>query len=120
MKKIAFIILTLLFMSCQVQKDSKFDYNINKNEILEIKLESNPTTGYSWKWIKEDSNIILDSLGQTYVPKQTDSRRLGSGGVEIFKFKAIKSGIVSLKFKYNRSWEQQTTDSVKTFIIKVN
>ena len=106
-------------MSCKAQKNPKFDYIINKNEELEIKLESNPTTGYSWKWIKDESNTILDSIGAIYVPKKVSNGVVGSGGTEIFKFKANKSGINSLKFEYCRSWEKHSAVTVKKFIIKV-
>jgi inhibitor of cysteine peptidase len=106
-------------MSCNAQKNPKFDYIINKNEVLEIKLESNPTTGYSWKWMQNESNKILDSIDAIYVPTKVSNGVVGSGGTEIFKFKANKSGITSLKFEYCRSWEKHSAVKVKKFSIKV-
>jgi inhibitor of cysteine peptidase len=119
MKYLSILLLTLFFMSCKVQKNQKFDYIIDKNEVLEIKLESNPTTGYSWKWMQNESTKILDSIGAIYVPTKVSNGVVGSGGVEIFKFKANKSGIDSLKFEYCRPWEQHSTVTVKKFIVKV-
>ncbi|WP_185966030.1 protease inhibitor I42 family protein [Flavobacterium sp. ZT3R18] len=119
MRNLSILFLTLFFMSCKAQKNPKFDYIINKKDVLEIKLESNPTTGYSWKWIKSESNKMLDSIDAIYVPTKVSNGVVGSGGTEIFKFKANKSGIESLTFEYCRSWEQHSAVTVKKFIIKV-
>lgn len=119
MRNLSILILTLFFVSCNAQKKTKFDYIINKNKVLEIKLESNPTTGYSWKWMQNDSNKILDSIETIYVPTKVSNGVVGSGGAEIFKFKANKSGTTSLKFEYSRSWEKHSAVKVKKFIIKV-
>lgn len=119
MRNLSILLLTLFFVSCNAQKKTKFDYIINKNKVLEVKLESNPTTGYSWKWIKSDSNKILDSIDATYVRTKVSNGVVGSGGTEIFKFKANKSGIDSLKFEYCRPWEEHSAVKVKKFIVKV-
>ena len=119
MKNLSILVLTLFFMSCKAQKNPKFDYIINKNEVLEIKLESNPSTGYSWKWIKSETNTILDSIEAIYVPTKVQNGVVGSGGTEIFKFKANKIGINTLKFEYCRSWEKHSAVNVKKFSIKV-
>jgi inhibitor of cysteine peptidase len=119
MKKVVIIILVMSIFSCNKNKEIKSDYGISKNGILEISLKSNPTTGYSWKWIKNQSSSLLDSLNTTYIPTKVHEEIAGSGGNEIWKFKANKSGIDTLKFEYCRSWDKNSTIETKKIIVKI-
>jgi inhibitor of cysteine peptidase len=120
MKKAVITILAISLFSCNTQKNVKADYEINKNEILEISLKSNPSTGYSWKWIKNQSSKIVDSVSVNYIPTKVKEGIVGSGGNEIWKFKANQSGIDTLKFEYQRSWEPNSTVETKKIIVKIN
>ena len=119
MKKIIITILTISLFSCNTQKNIKADYNVNKNETFEISLKSNPTTGYSWKWIKNQSINLVDSVSSTYVPIKVKEGIVGSGGNEIWKFKAKSSGIDTLKFEYQRSWEPNSTVEIKKITVQI-
>lgn len=119
MKKAALSILTISLFSCNTQKDVKADYNVSKNEVFQISLKSNPTTGYSWKWIKIQSSSILDSVSTTYVPTKMEEGIVGSGGNEIWEFKGKETGVDTLKFEYCRSWEPNSTVETKKIIVKV-
>ncbi|MFX0012148.1 MAG: protease inhibitor I42 family protein [Candidatus Hermodarchaeota archaeon] len=50
---------------------------------------------------------------------KTDSKRLGSGGTEIFKFNPIKYGTTILTMNYKRSWENHELKEVK-FEIRIH
>ena len=119
MKTAAFLILIISLFSCNSQKNINADYEVNKNQVFEISLKSNPSTGYSWKWMKDKSSSVIDSINSTYVATKVKEEIVGSGGNEIWKFKANESGIDTLKFEYCRSWDKNSTVEIKQFIIKI-
>ena len=43
------------------------DYDILINEEFEVDFDSNPTTGYSWRWANSQAVEIVDSVGHSYV-----------------------------------------------------
>lgn len=93
------------------------DYDILVGKTFQINLISNPTTGYSWKWINSQTVTTIDSIDFNYVP---DTPVLdGSGGKEIWKFKGVNAGIDSLKFEYCRGWEENSSIENKIVIVRV-
>ena len=119
MKKIQFLLPLAILVSCNSQKNIKADYEISKNEIFEISLISNPTTGYSWKWANKKPTSLLDTIGKSYIPTKVKDGIVGSGGTEIYKFKGNIVGIDTVKFEYCRSWEPNSTVETKKFIVKI-
>jgi len=89
---------------------------------LVVKLESNPSTGYTWELI-EDPNSILEQIGEMeFKPyEQGDPPMVGAGGWEIFRFKAISTGQETLELIYRRSWETDVQPlDVFTLMVTVN
>jgi inhibitor of cysteine peptidase len=117
MKKAIITILAISLFSCNSQKNIKADYEVNKNETFEISLKSNPSTGYSWKWIKNKNSKILDSISSNYIPTKVKEGIVGSGGNEIWKFKGNNSGIDTLQLQYCRSWDKNSTIETKKFVV---
>jgi inhibitor of cysteine peptidase len=120
MKKLVISMFVISLFSCNTQKNIKFDYSVNKNETFEVSLKANPSTGYSWKWIKDNSSKIVDSVSSLYVQNKAEPSMTGVGGNEIWKFKAKKTGIDTLTFEYCRSWESNSTVETKKIIVKIN
>jgi inhibitor of cysteine peptidase len=77
-----------------------------------IKLESNPTTGYSWQPIYDDTYVKL--ISNDFVQA---TKLLGGGGLERFIFRAIKPGNSNIEMLYKRAWEKK---AVKSRRISVN
>jgi len=73
----------------------------------EISLPSNPSTGYSWVATFDAS--LVELADQRYVAPGTGA--LGAAGTEVFVFKGLKKGRVTVVFEYKRSWETQVADS---------
>lgn len=119
MKRTTITIIATSLFCCNTKKSIKPDYEVNKNETFEISLKANATTGYSWKWIKNQSSKLLDSVNSTYIPTKVKEGIVGSGGNEIWKFRAIESGIDTLKFEYQRSWESRSAIESKKIIVKI-
>jgi predicted secreted protein len=95
----------------------KADYEIGINESFKIEFVSNPSTGYSWKWINKPGNSIVDTIDYQFIPGNPDM--VGSSGKEIWKFSGKRSGTEVIRLEYNRSWEPNSTIDSKTITIKV-
>ncbi|MBA2864175.1 beta-propeller domain-containing protein [Methanococcus maripaludis] len=86
-------------------------------ENISIKLDENPTTGYTWNYsISDDDKIEL--LSDEYIEDETDDGIVGAGGVHEWTFNATESGEVELTFDYYRSWEG-VEGSINTIIYKI-
>lgn len=66
-----------------------------------ITLDSNPTTGFSWKPLYDTTQLSL--AGSSYLAPTSSA--LGAGGQEQFTFRALKRGGATITFTYARSWE---------------
>ncbi len=77
---------------------------VKVNKEFRVALKSNPTTGYSWM-PKFDPNYVK-LINSKYVPYKTKHGVVGSGGVQIFTFKAIKPGKTTITMQYQRPWAE--------------
>lgn len=76
---------------------------VNSGEEFTIELASNPTTGYQWEANWDDEYITL--IKKDYVPDPYLPGMVGSGGTEIYTFKALKPGQTNIGFDYIRPWD---------------
>lgn len=91
---------------------------IHTNEIVQITLDGNPTTGYAWETNNLDQTLLQQQGEPIYT--QPDSKKLvGAGGTYLFTFQAIKEGQTTLTLVYHRPWEKDTPPA-ETFEITVN
>lgn len=70
---------------------------------ITITLVSNPTTGYQWKLREPPDSSIIALTGSAYLPDATGL--VGSGGREVYSFRAAGEGTARLTFVYLRPWE---------------
>jgi len=110
---IIFICNLFLLNSCE-RHDLGVDHTISIGETINLELEANWSTGYSWHWENKDAINIVDTLKREYVE---DPKR-GSTGKEVWTFIAKKEGKEKLVFVYKRGWET-TYESKKAFFVKV-
>lgn len=82
---------------------------------LVIALESNPSTGYSWRLSKNDAAVVK-FLDQSAFPPARPVP--GAPGRQLFKFKAIAPGTDSIELEYLRPWEKGVAPA-KRFSISV-
>jgi inhibitor of cysteine peptidase len=127
MKKYLALLISLLALSLLVsgasaaQNQNTATHPIIKTELVKVNkefrviLKSNPTTGYSWTPKFDPKYIQL--VNSKYVPYKTSNNVVGSGGVQIFTFKAIKKGFSRITFEYQRSWETVPPIKVETYNI---
>jgi len=119
---ITLLSLFLILATCSKNKKTnsdnmETDYEIEVNDSFQIELDSNPTTGFAWKWTNKESVSIVDSTGTEYIP---DAPALtGSGGKEIWKFTGLKSGNDTIKLEYCRPWDTTSAVNTKNVTVKV-
>jgi inhibitor of cysteine peptidase len=91
--------------------------NIGINQQFVIALGSNPTTGYSWQ--ESHDTTILELVEKIY-KEEAKEGVVGAGGVEYFRFKALKAGETEITLVYKKQWEEPTPAEVtKVFIINI-
>jgi predicted secreted protein len=77
---------------------------------LELRLKSNPSTGYMW-YVEKESTPLLKLVRQS----QTEPTKPGVGRpiVQVFIFEPWRSGDGVLRLHYVRSWEKPTPDDTQ-------
>ena len=101
------------------EKNNNGTLEVNRGDILAVRLESSPGTGYSWQIIRNDEKL-MQQLGEPTL--STDpAQKVIMGGKEFttFRFKATNSGMNVLELLYQRAWEKEK-EPPKKFLIKVN
>ncbi len=98
-----------------VHSDPNAPIVVERNDVFVIALESNPTTGYRWQ-VEFDSEMLALER-QDFEPHGAG---VGSGGVESFAFKALKSGETHTQLTLKRPWAQgEPPADTKTFMVRV-
>jgi inhibitor of cysteine peptidase len=91
--------------------------SIGTNQQFVIALGSNPTTGYSWQ---ESHDATTIELVEKIYKEEAKEGVVGAGGVEYFRFKALKAGKTEITLVYKRPWEEPTPQDVtKIFTINI-
>jgi inhibitor of cysteine peptidase len=97
------------------EQDSGRSVEVQVGEKLEIILEGNPTTGYTWEQTTGDGAIVKLDGDPLYT---SESNLVGAGGTYLFRFSAVAPGETSLTLIYHRSFESGVPP-LKTFTVLV-
>jgi len=89
---------------------------IGVNQQFVIALGSNPTTGYSWQ--ESHDQTMLELLEKVY-KEQAQEGVVGAGGIEYFRFKAVKAGQTEITMTYEQPWEDGGVGETKVFTVYV-
>ena len=128
MKKLLILVTVAVIATCLVtgcgtkvlaysDPEETIDISPDREFIILIALESNPTTGYSWEASYDET--MLELVEETYeLGEYAEQGVLGAGGTELFRFKALVSGEVEITMVYKRAWEEEGIDQ-KIFTIDV-
>lgn len=71
-------------------------------DTLEVRLESNATTGFRWN-LDGDPAPTLRLVSSEYLEPDTDL--VGAGGTEVWTFEAVEAGEATLELAYYRPFE---------------
>ncbi len=97
------------------------DIEVKRGSQLKINIASNPTTGYSWE-IEDFKPSLLEFTERAFASESAgagEKKRPGSGGTEIFTFRAKKAGDCSVVFWYKRPWENNEPAKTYTLTVQV-
>ncbi len=118
MKKIVALIALVLMVSImaagcgggdvKTYSDAGDTIEVKANGEFTIALDSNPTTGYSWKAVYEESQFEL--LSDNYEQNETEGMVVGAGGTQYLHFKALKAGDFEITMDYKRAWESEPVE----------
>jgi len=91
-KVLTFILVTVLLTACSLTKDKGPQVNIEASAGQEFKVivESNPSTGYHWEMVGDLDPNIVEFVSRDY--RANEPVQPGSGGSDIFIFKAVNAG----------------------------
>jgi inhibitor of cysteine peptidase len=102
-----------------VTEQTHGDVSLKVGAVLEVRLEANHTTGYSWV-AAPAVNPVLMRQGPAKYEEHATGGKAGVGGVEVWRFKAMKAGKQGLQFEYRRPWEKGSPPTkVVTFAVTV-
>ena len=97
--------------------DSGQTIDIGIGQEFIIAIGANPTTGYDWEVSLDET--ILELVEKTYKPaEEAEHEIVGAGGVDYFRFKALKAGETEITMVYKRSWEEEGIDQ-KLFTVNI-
>jgi inhibitor of cysteine peptidase len=103
-----------------VTEQTHGDVSLKVGAVLEVRLEANHTTGYSWI-AAPVANPVLMRQGPAKYEEHATGGKMGTGGVEVWRFKAMKAGKQGLQFEYRRPWEKGSPPAkVVTFTVTVD
>jgi predicted secreted protein len=99
--------------------DNGSQVELDQGEILAIKLEANQTTGFWWEVAQFDSSILEQmGSGVYYMDDTEDPPPPGTGGVKVYRFKALSAGETSLEIVLRNSTDEDVA-SVHIFSLQV-
>ena len=128
MKKLVILVTVAVIAICllggcvgevKTYTDSGQTINISVDQEFIIALGANPTTGYDWEVSLDET--ILELVEKTYkLAEEAEHEIVGAGGVDYFRFKALKAGETEITMVYKRSWEEPTPQDVtKVFTVNI-
>ncbi|TET26809.1 MAG: proteinase inhibitor-like protein [Dehalococcoidia bacterium] len=123
MKRLWLLVIVAAAVTClaagcigkvETYTDSGQRIEIGINNEFVIALGSNPTTGYSWQESHDESMLRL--VESKFEPAEDDV--VGAGGIEYFRFRALKTGDTEVTLVYKRAWEEEILDE-KVFAVTI-
>lgn len=87
-----------------VQRDRGKTFAARQGDLVVIRIEENPTTGYRWEICMVEQQV-LEILDSDYLI--APGGRIGGGGTRIFRFRAKSPGISPVQLRLRRAWEPE-------------
>jgi PKD repeat protein/predicted secreted protein len=82
--------------------------NLTTNQVLEVKLPCNPSSGYGWYATSVDvgKGAIIQQIGDWEFVPDPNSGKVGQSGTQITRFIGGSQGSAEITMEYKRSWEK--------------
>ena len=94
------------------------DIRVKVGETFEIPLEGNAGTGFRWEIaLPPEMTKLIELVEET---REAATTVPGGRTHQRFRCRALAPGILSLAFRYRRSWESPTSGNEQTFNIQID
>ncbi len=84
--------------------DPAVPIRVHAGQAFALRLESNASTGYSWRLARPPDEAIVQSTGRRYL-QPVSGRPPGTPGAELWTFRAAGSGRTAIELEYVRPGE---------------
>jgi inhibitor of cysteine peptidase len=99
--------------------DSTSEAMLAAGERFEVRLESNPSTGYAWEVSTMSEDSLVNLVDHRYVAP--DSDLVGAAGTEVWEFSAGPEGAGILRLEYIRSFDDlPVPDRVFELVVRID
>lgn len=102
------------------EADNGKNIEVHTGDIIRITLESNITTGYSWKNADKVDKDILALDSNNYVSDPNPEEMDGVGGSTVIIYRALKPGKTKIDLVYLQSWEPSEFDERFSVTVEVS
>jgi predicted secreted protein len=120
------LVLAVAFSGClgggtnETDNTSHFYKNVTLTEndtVVKFEFTTNPSTGYGWEVTANNTSILNETVNDITT---ASTNMTGAPGIHTFSYEAQSPGTVALNFRYERSFENNSTLEDLTFVIQVN
>ncbi len=116
-------LLVMTLGGCTVSSSLTLDDNgerlaLAPGDTIEVTLEGNATTGFSWQLVDLDPTVITTEGAAVYETKDTEL--VGAGGAWTWTLVAQQPGECVVRFVYHRSWEDDQPEASFSFTANVS
>lgn len=120
---VTLIVTALVTLACGTTGPSEFSdaaapIRVKPGEEFAIVLQSNPTTGFTWRLATPVDENVVHLVGSRYQADPSSAGLVGSGGKEYWTFSAAKAGSTVIKLEYARAG-QAAPDAPRAFTVEV-
>jgi inhibitor of cysteine peptidase len=96
--------------------DEGREVQLAAGQVLVVRLQANPSTGYGWQLAEPEAEAIVRQIGKGEF--EPDSDLLGAPATQVLRFESVREGETTLSFEYRRPWKAQAKPS-RTFHLRV-
>ncbi|HRY33725.1 MAG TPA: protease inhibitor I42 family protein [Bacteroidales bacterium] len=103
----ALLISLSMPVSAQPQeKVNRTRVELKVGQEYKIELQSAPAEGFSWSIVNNHDTTLIQLLSQVFEPGK-DTTLPGKPGKDIFLFKALKKGEVTVRLAYKKKYDRK-------------
>lgn len=100
--------------------DTGVEIIVSIGDRIEARLDSNPTTGYSWR-LESQAVDAFTSIDPVEYEAPSDDGRVGVAGIEVFAIDIVDTGAGVLRFEYLRPFDDPPVPArVVEYIIRAD
>lgn len=86
------------------EDDGKTVY-VKNGSSLQLRLPENPSTGYTWQFVKSTGGECVEFIGQQNFIPSGEPQMAGKPGLKVFSFRIKQTGTMEMELANYRTWE---------------